>query len=67
MHADVRNDGQSSGREKILEGGEMEVRTNAKIVLCGDDLEEESKFAITDENCLTGRGKRWKDEERCTG
>lgn len=61
---DRRNDGDSSGREEIVEGEGVEVRTGAKLLFCGDGVGEKKFFALTDENWFTGSGGRGGREKR---
>lgn len=41
MHADMRNDGDSFGKEEIVEGGEVGVKTSAKEFVYVDEVGEE--------------------------
>lgn len=57
MFAAKEIDGDSLEREEILEGGEIEMRTDVKIFVSSDGLEEEDFFAFTDETRSPVRGK----------
>lgn len=55
MYGNMRNDGEESGEERIVEEREMEAKTDAKEFFCSDEVEEEIVFVITNEPWLTGR------------
>lgn len=54
MYANKGNDGDGLRREEIVEGGEMEVRTGAKVFVCDYEHRKEDLFANTDEEWVTG-------------
>lgn len=45
------------GREKIVERKKIEVRNDAKVFFCGDEIRAGDMSAKTNETWLTGRGK----------
>lgn len=62
LYADMGSHENVFGREKIMQEGEKEVKTDWKIFVCGDEVGKDDVFVITGDTRLTDAGRR--NEER---
>lgn len=61
MYADLRNDGDGLGEGEVVVRGQVEVRADAKKLVCGDEVGKKDKHSITVETWSTsGKGKSGK-------
>lgn len=62
IYANIKADGDGFGGKKIVEKGEMTVRTRAEVFICKDEVEKKDFFAMTDKTRSTA--ERDEMEER---
>lgn len=57
MYVDFGNDEDDFGGEEIMEGRDMGVRIEGKVLICGDEVGKKDVHARTDQTWLRGGGE----------
>lgn len=62
MYEDMVSDEGGLGRDEMVEGEDVGVKTGGKKLVCCDKVGEEIVFAVTDANGLTDGGEEVEEE-----